>query len=369
MSPKNNSNKNEWFKTLIGDGSLYDYYGQEFFMDKIILCHQKIYRSYGFVDSISELAKLIMDSDAELRCFFEVIPALKSCKPFFDLDINDPTDLDNHHLILKEVLYSITQISKENNWPLRDKDIIICESHSSSKKSYHITINSFHVLNIKFLKYLCSKLVSKVSDKYLKYVDLGIYNIHRQFRILMNTKYNQNRYKRWSKNNILKLANDGQSFEEALRKTLITNIEQSSIKIYIEEPEKIISYDELSKEMIDFCLSLLNDPNLEYNKVENNIICLKRKHSSYCSICHRQHDSENPYLIVLYDYVYYCCRRSEEKTLLGNLALYKHLKLETSEDQEPEPEEGLHLPKQKPEPRDISPTNLRNLVKEAISQE
>lgn len=343
-----------WFFKLIGPGSLYDRYGDEFLNDKMIICHQLEYRKFNFIHDIHELINMMGETSPFERCYYEVIPATKPCKPFFDLDINDVDMQKNHIDILNDVLKSIISISNANQWPITLRDITICESHSATKKSYHITINSFHVDSIRKLKHLCPMLVSEVSDKFKKYVDLGIYNHHRQFRILSNTKYGEERFKKWSRNNSIKLENDNRGFLTGLMRTLITIIDDSSKLIDIEIPNEIDKY-EINDETVRACMCMLNDDNFTVSNVKDNIICLRRKRPSYCVVCERVHEHENPYLVIIDERVLFCCRRTDKHLLLGNLMF---MDLNQHHDTEQEGMEILNL----------DPEQFREQIKEAMSK-
>jgi len=54
--------------------------------------------------------------------------------------------------------------------------------------------------------------------------------------------------------------------------------------------------------------------------VKGSIISLKRLKPSFCKICERVHEHENPYLLVIDDNVYFYCRRNTDKNLpLGKI--------------------------------------------------
>jgi len=166
-----------------------------------ILCNEDI-KKYFILPNISHFIDLIKNTESP--CFYEFINQESNVNLFFDIEINQdktPREYEQHISIvqnIKDTILSLfSDISTEN--PFITKFIIL-ESHSISKKSYHIIVSiqqiinneSFQIYfsNPKSLKSFVNKLFPHYSK--LKIVDLSVYR-EGLFRTYLSSKKNENR--------------------------------------------------------------------------------------------------------------------------------------------------------------------------------
>lgn len=275
-------------------------------------------RVYSAFDSFYDYKKYINKFQKEDICFHEIIPGDVRQKMRYDLDMvglsfNDAETvkdfvLEASYITMKD-LHGI-ELSLTN-------DILIFTSHSDKKMSYHIVIDNYF-----FRDNIQCKLFFKHSLKYIPtemkcYIDNGVYNSMQSFRIVGSTKPEEYRpkifcpvfsYKGNIQNHsfIVKGNYDnlvlGRSLLSFTHDCKFLRIENVIIKTYYD-------YGDLQEDVIRQIEQKI-DNNFKLGNAEGNIIPLIKKGPYYCQICCRNHESENPFLIVEGGTVYWCCRRS-----------------------------------------------------------
>jgi hypothetical protein len=212
----------------------------------------------------------------------------------FDIDKVD----NNSEEVLK---YIITKIKK--NIPNGQIKL-----YAIGITSFHIVINKIYFENSEQVKLKALEIISKIPLKYSKYIDKHVYNKIQFFRMLGSTKPNEYRYK-WDIS--------GKSFDN-IKDSLLSCIDNCSFynsNLIYTKPQNIkITYNnKLNKQKIIF-----------YNKIEyidihykirsqsNNLILLDRLQGSFCNLCSRFHEHENPYILIINSSFKFCCRRTNQ---------------------------------------------------------
>ena len=129
-------------------------------------------------------------SNEQIKNYYEVICTNNKSKLYIDLDIHNVTLYDSQN-ILKKLLNEL------ESFCLMHSDVIpkyeVSNSHSETKKSYHITCNNIILINQK-QRFLFSEEFSKYLSADLKeYFDCSVYSKNRCFRLLESSKFGQNR--------------------------------------------------------------------------------------------------------------------------------------------------------------------------------
>lgn len=162
-----------------------------------ILCNEDIIK-YFILKDLHTFSELIQSTDNP--CFYEFIKSDSNVNLFFDIEINQdktPREYEQHVSILENIKTILLSLFNEQS--ILSKFIIL-ESHSISKKSYHIIvrlkqiinddIHDLYFTNLKSMKTFVNKLFPNYCK--LKIIDLSVYR-EGLFRTYLSSKRNENR--------------------------------------------------------------------------------------------------------------------------------------------------------------------------------
>lgn len=308
--------------------------------------NKKIYTV--FTDYL-EFRKYISKYECKYWDYHEVIID-KMQKPRFDIDIDmDEYDINEYDIeVIKDLLIdSIIKVFNDYNLSINlQKDILIFTSHGQSKKSMHIIIDNYCHFDHKQALLFYKKVMENIPEKYHNpIIDNSIYKSLQLFRLPRCQKYNSDRPKQlnnvWKYNDtvinyIYKsdiIYNDIHRFNLELESASITYTNNCKILPIIEDDsiddETTINYSiDIDEDILDKIMEVAINYEKEkngldclpytYEKIVNNMIILKRICPSYCNICNRIHDNQNPYIFIIDDIntnkknIYYNCRRSDK---------------------------------------------------------
>lgn len=254
------------------------------------------------------------------RRFFEVILGNRAQKPYFDIDINDSSITEREGLELIDCLKKSILADER----VAESDILVFSSHGKTKLSYHVIIDNWCLPDYNSNKTYCNRIISRIPDSYhmKRFMDPTMYKSIQQLRIFGCTK-------------VLKSENDSPRFKildkceldcydkdyrfkfiGTLMSSLITNTSSCRILEYTAPVQKVWVGDneDLSVEEIKIVenLPFILDGTFEILDVKGRLVPLKRKAPSFCILCQRTHENENPYLTISNDStkIYIHCRRS-----------------------------------------------------------
>jgi len=300
---------------------------------------------FSIFDTYLEFYRYLKSIPIYERCFFEVIPGNIQQKPRFDIEITDKHPSFEKYTIngfdtaLDNIIKSILSVEPRINI---EKDILLFDSSGKNKISYHIVINNFFHNDKTEAKYFYDKVMENLPRDYCTFIDKSVYSSMQQFRIINSQKYQTGRIKKlvheWKfekktihveypeppenedHKNIMEL---GMSLITQTNDCLLIpiNIQKNFTEIILEDLEKdqVTKAFELLKHEID------SENVYEISEVKESVIILKRLKPSFCKTCKRIHEAENGFILVINNYAYYSCRRSEKKTLLGPLSEQKKI--------------------------------------------
>lgn len=312
----------DWFSRLVGDNGLLSY--NKNINNGLYVCKQtkqnnEIYRYFKKFDTIVSFYDYMLKTQKYDRCFFEVILGEQYQKPYFDIDIDKKLPDLGHSLVL-EVKKSILYDKR-----ISEKDILVYSSHGENKSSYHIIINNWCTPDNYTNKMYCNNIIDRIPDdfEYKKYIDTLVYKSVQQLRILGSTKLGHDRFKKieYESKNIVK---DRPRLYKDLFNSLVTATKSCKILCYKEKIKSVWNVDsqkDLTSEDISNIsnLDIIKDGLFEPQDPSGRIIPLKRLKQSYCEICERNHENENPFLTIdNSSRIYFHCRRSKGKSLLFN---------------------------------------------------
>lgn len=312
--------------------------------------------------------------------FYEIIQGDRAQKTHFDIDINCNDIPKNYTLenfskfILNNLLITISNILKRNNITLDwEKDFLIYQSHSEEKHSYHVILKHYCHNNHKEALFFYNIVINEMGEFYSKFIDRAVYSKLQAFRLVNSSKYNTTRYKKKIESITLDKEYIFTNCEDEMEEWCHSLVSYTHYCLFLpnfkESSNNCLECNKLLEErlmiennpLIRWTLQQLNlnvcskcellSPqcknnddiknveitfeeangyikNLEkfiksYNCfqircITDNRIDLDIKMSYTCPICSRRHDSENPFLLLENNNVYFFCRRANKRILFLN---------------------------------------------------
>lgn len=342
----------KWYPLLVQSDSVY---GEQLLKDnplntlqnKLIVCLTKIcddknVRSFAVFGSHVEYYYAIKKIPVEERCFFEVIPGEFPQKPHFDIEIDEDNpkfnDIANNQYkreeIKSQIITAIIKILQQYNISIDiNKDILVFSSSNDSKLSYHIVVDNYAHINNLEAKAFYKLVKSNISEEYQSFIDKAVYSKLQQFRIVGSQKHKSGRMKKlletWDYDGIpVKYEypeppeNEHHKYMMELGCSLVANAAYCSIlpRFYEGDANRQYEQYDLSDDQVQRVLMMFEnyigfsrrskDFPFYIRKIENSTITFTRKRPSYCKLCKRIHEHDNPYVFVKESNVFYACPRS-----------------------------------------------------------
>jgi hypothetical protein len=355
--------------------------------NNFIVCQKLKFLSFGRFNNYLDFAKYMLKNTPEnQKCYYETIFGDKGQRPYFDIEFYTKKDLDEGGFCIPEneadesVDFLVKCIFNElqdqlgisNPLEINKSHIFVFTSHSTKevegikkigdKRSYHIVVEGFSVSNYKDNKEFHDRVIKRMPEKWKDIVDHSMYKSLQQFRIVGNTKWQNDRYKILSEELTMNYRSnswipklipesDNQRMILLLEASLVSQT-SSCIMLNCKPEEKkyfnsrfLSDGEELTEgfnpltpdditEALKLCYKKFEmefgDRRFPFNylkTIEDNgissLVLLKRLKPSMCSVCNRNHENENPYLVIAGENrdVFLDCRRNgdNKKLLVGSL--------------------------------------------------
>lgn len=282
-----------------------------------------------------DLYQYISSTPISEKCFDEIVSDSYQ-KVRFDIDINLEDCIDQFETmdqILQNVIDNLIA-SLLNILPdLNPSKMMYFSSHNEKKRSVHLVFPEYHTSGCDESKELFRIISKYIPDKYLRYIDHGIYGDNKSLRIMGCTKYGENRFKILNEEFILsgqKIKYQGPKPDtNSVRfiSSLISVITDSICLPTVLKPKLKFKSEILPGGVVSLCIErakkvLGQNYTFEYERTEGSIIVLNRTAPSFCELCRRIHDSQHPYLLLYENQIYFNCRRCIDKKkglYLGNI--------------------------------------------------
>ena len=348
-----------WYKFLNkGEGNNYNVLLNSSVPDpeKLIVCQELEFRKFAQFSNIYNFSNFLLGEVLpNKRCFYEYIFDELPQKPYFDLDIpiTPPKELDfvpklgnkipdkkpSFSLTIEEAskaLMLLLECIKKVFPKIKNKDILIFNSHGPKKRSYHVIIDNWCFTNSQGNRNFFNKILEHYPDKFKQALDSTMYKSIQAFRIYLCHKYESDRVKTldpislWESNNKEDVSDDFKILEGSL----VTNTGYCEILPNFGDivEKKTFNWDDIHFEdteifeALNICARYEKCTSYEskdfpyaLKEVKGGLILLKRLRPSYCFLCKRTHDKQDPYLVIKQtdNSVHFGCRRNEhEGTLL-----------------------------------------------------
>lgn len=324
-----------WYNRLVGKGpevlltSAVDlhndlFIGQQYMMKDM---DEPKYR-YACFSSHIEFQRYMEKQPLIKRTFNEVVPGDRARKLAFDIDISGMRDEETAMIIVNSLLKATIKVFSKLEITLRPKkDIFLFESNRENKTSYHIIISNYCFANCRVTEYLFEKIIKKVPADEAEFVDNGIYSRNHMLRIMGNHKVDSKKNKTF----VPEFVFDGRPIEnktdsdDLFEHSLLTwtfNCKKIPIILPVEiTPEIEVNDRDVRRALTLFKksdLSELYEPDME--RSENNGIYLKRIMEGFCKICRRSHTSNNAFIWINKESVFFKCFCTKKQNIkLGSL--------------------------------------------------
>ena len=349
--------KQKWFNYLIEKEGrseyLMKYNKRSSLIDRSLVALQvsdNLYYSV-FEDHIA-LLDFMNCTQETARCFFEIILGERRQKPHFDIDVKaEDFPGENieeiHDLVIEELITACIIVLQEVNISIDlSTQLLMYSSHGPQKRSTHLLLGGLYHNSNREAKAFYLKVIENVNKspaaKYSLRIDPAVYSSTQQFRLLGSHKYGTTRTKCLVrhfqyKNEIIDHTwpfceeETQKSFLQAYQNSLVTFVSNCKYipSFIIENPHEYVVSDLSDKaleEIEDYCGVLEILSSYKILKVDNNRVDLQRTCSSYCEICHdarrmlldphcKPHTSENAYLTISGNNLYFHCRRDDNRKL------------------------------------------------------
>lgn len=350
MMLKRHNHVGFWFETLITPEGLYANIGETQINEKFIVyfnmpmkdyleynphykpakenCKEK--RFYAAFDSYIYFLNMLNKIPSDKWFFFEIIPAYKTQKLYFDIDVH-PEKLSGSPIdefcneLLSVLVDTIINIFNSYNCKLDvTENILIFSSNSSIKYSYHVIVDGYALSSCYENKMLALKILEQYPDKFKQFVDI-LYAPNQALRLFQCQKPGSGRpkilvdkwlyhsvpvhYKYKTNIHLTKEYQQAYSFSHLYAASCITVTNYCKIIPISEEcmgyyPKKTTIHDdsEIEENMLSLIVKVLNQfhpfytSTYEVRESSANYIKLIRKVAAKCEICNRVHESDHGYL-------------------------------------------------------------------------
>lgn len=328
MAVKNTSilwNNKRWFYYLVPNNeniSLIKAVGQDRVSSELCVCYQtKTSRLFSIFKTPDDYQKFIKRIPRNRRHFYEVVSRRKQ-KPHFDIDLKVAKYPDvNPVTLLIELVDAIKKVIKEEGIVLSKENILIYDSSDSHKYSYHVIVNGYchadHVQASAFYSRVMVQLGNKYPDDI---IDFNVYKVTQQFRILGSSKQGSARIKRYkplssyTPDDELKASliswTYGCTDLPNFRKTILSQSERSDVQL---TDNNVKSYINMMKNKFRLKNGIIP---FQLRQIKDGLIILKRVQPTYCKVCQRVHDKENPFMYVSKGQLIFHCRRNQQKGIV-----------------------------------------------------
>lgn len=282
-------------------------------------------RMFSIFNDYFEFKNFLKNFEPLDRCFHEIIPGDARQKMRYDIDMKNVT-LEFAEFVKDDLLTACYETFQElcGVTLMINQDILIYTSHSEQKMSYHVIIDNYYFRDHNECKKVYNYTISKLSDRsYSCFIDHAVYSSMQSFRIVNCTKLGQDRFKILNeqfsfRGQIINHEFTTKGFYEnlVLAHSLISYTHDCTFLKTKTLFEKVYTnYGDLSQHVIDQIEEKMSHGNFRVRKdgINGNIVNLDKTEVYYCEICKDNHHSENPYLVVENENVYWFCRRARKR--------------------------------------------------------
>ncbi len=290
----------------------------------------KIYSYYPY-DALDKMyGDLVCKTEKEedYRTFYEVMEEHHHRKPYLDIDMVE--NLQQADDLIHEVKKAIRDEMLTKIPSYDHKNTLIFQSHSDIKKSFHIIINNYcfetNIQSELFYNAVKARLPKKYQINGL--LDGSVYHRNANFRMYKSHKLYTTRTKELTIAYDTYNPGDVKDFQKEIwLASLITNTktcellkpyEQKGVKYNQAEMD---DSDDIWDQVEKLIKAFPDSKNFKFRKGNQNLIRLRE---ASCSLHERSHKSNNAYIYIKGDMLYFMCHADKRKSIpIGKIISHK----------------------------------------------
>jgi hypothetical protein len=247
--------------------------------------------------------------------FFHEIMTSERRKIYFDIDSKESEEQVKDCIVklLSSIRDEILHFDSNLNFSL-EEDVILLTSSNVNKQSYHLILPNHFCERLVDLRYFAKRVVDKLGQKHRNMIDMGVYRQNQSLRMFGCMKrsdvkrilipahlihleeeiktYPRVRYSDEKWNQVLDML--------SFTKTLITFTDREPKYIvgypFIDIPRQEGKVNTKDKWNLKVPTGLVFEKEIEYE--DKYLLLYKNEHGYHCPSCDKQHDQENPYVLV-----------------------------------------------------------------------
>jgi len=279
--------------------------------------------------------------------FHELIPAWRHRRVHFDIDAD--VVIPDIKQFVTDILNACADELQDKQIVLNPEEVIVLDSSNEQKTSIHIILSTILTPSATHCKEFCKNVTYKLRRKvdtsrydYMTYIDMGIYQRNRCFRLPFCTKRGQTRYLL-----PISFSYNGKEYDHGVKlpkesvyaMSVVGAVSTQGMSVVeynvVEEGEVTSVYTrEIDQQECDLILQLMqrNFTQSEWcfnvRKCSPGRIELERQHPGPCRVCAKMHGSDdgggkgdNAYLRITNDgkVLFVCWRRHDEPLYIDKI--------------------------------------------------
>ena len=345
---------------------------RENYFKRFFVCrqnHDNGFRTFGSFENYIKFWNYINSHEAHWHFFEIIVNKDAPLKPYFDIDIKK--DEAPHDMDFEKILFKFISFLEQDMALNQDATFQGYTSSSEKKVSFHVICTNLYLENMEQVKDFCLKARTKfmeVEPIFAEFIDPLVYKSNQQLRMCYSGKFGTTRIKVPIDivDGVTKIQKkkDFEVFENSLvsmifntegklryldeKKNVNENAqrvfsslnyslgkENVSYKYHDPKLEKEVSFFEKKIKMIlkklkkeldcedefPFDIKEVHISEIQESRDIKFLICFKRLMRSFCKMCDRVHEHENPFALFFKkeQKLFFYCRRNQEKKMRSSL--------------------------------------------------
>jgi hypothetical protein len=310
---------------------------------KLLVCFtpqldDRVTRLFSVFNTYVDFYKYVELIDVEQRSFYEIIIGEQAQKPHFDIDVSiselEPTvdavalTIALRDAVISGVADTLASMGVSLNL---DRDLLLYTSHGMNKQSIHLVIGTYCHSNNREAKEFYRRVMERVtrdgvvSPAHLRFIDGSVYSTLQQFRILGSRKIGSDRVKQFQPVFEYRQCRVSHVYPEVVTTPAQLDLLQlleslcsiaagaTRLPALQEERPSVSSFcpQDINENGISKALEHVNKQHFQVRTIQGNRIELRRLVPTYCTVCRRTHEHDNPFITLYNGTIYWHCRHGK----------------------------------------------------------